>query len=235
MTALEIEFIKNRLLESDSWWVKMSPSVELSTITYSQGVQDNKVNSSRIGCGSLTPNDASQKKARDICKVRGIKLSELKDQGSPLGLAWDFEEDLFKVYFFEKNLKQQPDPSLKTLFSQISDYDLHSFGIRSYSFKSGKVVEKKIYAPLKTTDKIEQISKDKSFFSMKNKIQHINLMVTDHRGIVPQYDVKFGEALEAKVFNSQGQKIIADLESKLALKIDTLSYNNKEEFAFYYP
>ena len=60
-------------------------------------------------------------------------------------------------------------------------------------------------------------------------------MVTDHRGIVPQYDVKFGEALEAKVFNSQGQKIIADLESKLALKIDTLSYNNKEEFAFYYP
>ncbi len=235
MTTQEKEFVKHRLMEPDSWWVKMSPSVELSTITYSQRILGDKVNSSRIGCGSLTTKDASQRMAREICKGRGINLSELSDQGSPLGLAWDFEEDLFKVYFFEKNLKQQPDKSLKSLFSQITDYELHDFGIRSYSFKVGKIVEKKIYAPLKSTTKIDQLTKDKSLLSMKNKIQHINLMVTDHRGVVPQYDVKFGETLESKVFNAQGQKIITELDSKLALKMDTLSYNNKEEFTFYYP
>lgn len=235
MTVLEKEFVKNRLMEPNGWWVKMSPSVELSTITYSQRIDGNKVNSSRIGCGSLVPKDDAQKMARDICKVRGINLAELKDQGSPLGLAWDFEEDLFKVYFFEQNLKQQPDPSLKTLFSQITGYELHPFGIRSYSFRGGKIVEKKIYAPLNSANKIDQLTKDKSLLSMRNKIQHINLMVTDQRGIVPQYDVKFGETLDANVFNTQGQKIIAELDHKLALKMDTLSYNNKDEFTFYYP
>lgn len=235
MTAQEKEFIKHRLMEPDSWWVQVSPSVELSTITYSQRIQGAKVNSSRIGCGSLLPQDASQKMARDICKSRGIKLAELKDQGSPLGLAWDFEEDLFKVYFFESNLKQQPDSSLKTLFSQIANYEVQAFGMRSYSFKGGKIVERKIYAPLKSVDKMGQVTKDKSLLAMKNKIQHINLMVTDHRGVVPQYDVKFGEALDNNVFNAQGQKIIAELDQKLALKVDTLSYLNKDEFAFYYP
>lgn len=235
MSAQEKEFIKHRLMEPDSWWVQVSPSVELSTITYSQRIQGAKVNSSRIGCGSLLPKDTSQKMAREICKTRGIKLAELKDQGSPLGLAWDFEEDLFKVYFFESNLKQQPDPSLKTLLSQVANYELQTFGIRSYSFKGGKIVERKIYAPLKAVDKMEQIAKDKSLLAMKNKIQHINLMVTDHRGVVPQYDVKFGEALDNNVFNAQGQKIIAELDRKLALKMDTLSYNNKDEFTFYYP
>ena len=98
-----------------------------------------------------------------------------------------------------------------------------------------KIVEKKIYTPLKSMEKVDLLMKDKNLLPLKNKIQHINLMVTDQRDIVPQYDIKFGEDLEFSSFNSQGQKLIAEIDKKFALKMDTLSYTNKDEFALYYP
>lgn len=196
-----------------------------SYYTYSHRVRGESVNSSRLAYGSVARPEALLRLVEQILEQRKIELDPyfFEDDNSTFYLlGWDFEAEHFKVYFRIENLSKLPQKDLKKLLKKCQE-ERYDEGLVSFTYvpegdEGSKLHESKVYVYLKS----------KNLPPGAYAEAH---MITDQRGVVPQYDVS--EDWRDRL-NSTGQHLLDRYEA-LRQRLDTIAYKDKDNFTIYFP
>ncbi len=236
LNSKEREYVATCQSLIPDWKYKVNQNVSLSYLTYSHRVKGLKVNSSRLACGIIS-NKELQNQMLKIIKQRDIKLPQGISSEYLVGLGWDFESDFFKYYYYFpsiQSLNQRQRDFIKKQSKQ-SFNNIHSMAIYSKTYKGNKEHEEKIYLYLKNKDYSKSISYP------KKDIKNITAMITDKRGVVPQYDFIKDERDSNnhfnKLFNIKGQSIVRENEEYMRHARHgsyTVNYKNPNDFTLYF-
>jgi hypothetical protein len=231
LTNKELSYIYNILnLSPIELLNKTMDGKRLSFISYSHEMKDDNVTSGRFAIGSIMLPNLSYFYALDIFKERKIILPKyLFKKGYKFGgLGWDFNKDLFKVYFRCLNRKFIKNNDSLDIIQKISltqkqelnkilkDFNSKKYwreGLISFTFKNNMLYEKKLYLYPKYTYKYQ------------------TYMLSDKRGIIVQEDV-------IDKSNMIDNKVIQDYKN-INFELDTYTKNkdikNKEILTMYFP
>tara|TARA_B100001123_G_scaffold378119_1_gene446017 strand:+ start:153 stop:962 length:810 start_codon:yes stop_codon:yes gene_type:complete len=226
LTKKELKYIYNIFnLSPIELLNKTMDGKRLSFITYSHQLKDNDVISKRFAIGSIMLPNLSLFYALDIFKDRNITLPNYLFKKNYIfgGLGWDFNKDLFKVYFrclnsnFIKNkdslhiINEIKKTNKKKINRILKDYKTKKYwkeGLISFTYKNNKLYEKKLYLYPK--------------YSYKN----ITYMLSDKRGIIIQEDIINK--------NNSIQNDIIDDYKKINFELDTYT-KDKDTITMYFP
>lgn len=210
----------------DEWAYEVNQNFVYSLASYSHQVSKSGVNSSRVSFGSFKYSEQLKPYLEDVLRLRSISTDVIKNKKA-IGLGWDFETGVFKVYFHHENLESLQDQELIALKAQIQD-EVYSSALSSYSFESEKLSEKKLYLAL--TDKLP--NRYQHHFSAKDSVSHTNLMVSSTRGVIPQMDL---EHYDYKKLDQSGQVLFKQYKATFGNQLDTISYNSEDKYTLYFP
>lgn len=195
-----------------------------SSFSYSHRVQGDRVNSSRLAFGSVEHPEKAFEAATPVLDERGIELPDSFAGGSELcrfgGIGWDFEDDQFKLYFRWLDLARLP----QELASLVSDIDLsehHPEGLVSFTYVKGQAAESKVYLYPKEGKELPEGVVGEAW------------MVTDKRGLVHQYDLYYPSNFTRNL-NRVGMEIV-DKYLKRGQTLDTINYEDENNFTLYFP
>lgn len=221
LSALEWKYLQTcfRLagVEEDHDW---GGGPHYSYYTYSHRVRGRAVNSSRLAYGAVARWQGVAGLAQEIIAERGLELEPYftdSENSAFYLLGWDFQEEHFKVYFRITDLAALPQPELRRLLEKCQS-ERHRQGLVSFTFVGGQVAEKKVYVYLTGQD-------------LPDGAYAVAHMITDVRGLVPQYDVT-GDWRGR--LNSTGQEILQRYQA-LRQPLDTIAYQDPENFTLYFP
>ena len=224
MTVAERRYLKAcfELLE-DFRETSESGFEKFSSFTYSHRVKGSEVNSSRIAYGSVEKPTEALAAAQPVLEERGITgLSEISENDKARfgGLGWDIEENQFKVYYRWMGLSELPD----ILAPLVKDIDLTKHReecLLSFTYLDNALEEKKVYLyPKEESD-------------LPDGVANETWMVTSKRGLVHQYDLYYPSNWASKL-NKAGQAIVAKYAG-LRQRLDTITYQNEDDFTLYFP
>lgn len=218
LSKTELKYIRNCI--SISWWesfrlffVLWDPIIpRLSFFTYSQRVQKNKVNKSRVAYGSTVRPALAYRYALKVLEERCIQPPLQPDDNLIFyGLGWDIEEGHLKLYYRFLDFDILNDEYKKLERKGSAKYSRS--GLLSWTFDSNnKVLETKLYRyPL---DELEA---------------HMFSSIRADR----QVDCKKDSSWKDKI-NEIGQKIVAKYGEGNYL-LDTITIKDKDHFTLYFP
>jgi hypothetical protein len=191
-----------------------------SYYTYSHRVKGDQVNSSRLAYGSVLHPEPAYRAALPVLEYRGIEAGEALTQNTKFyGLGWDLLEDQFKLYFRTLSWSQLH-PTFLSLAQGYDPAEHRPEALLSVTFEAGTEVERKLY--LYPTDE-----------HLPSGVQGYARMITDRRGEVAQEDVD-PASTSAHTFNSVGERILEQY-SEIGETLDTVAYNNENDFTLYFP
>ena len=194
-----------------------------SYYSYSHRVQGDRVNSSRLAYGSVVNPAPALEAARPVLQERSLQVDDFfldEERSKFYGLGWDVLEEQFKVYFRV--------PQVATLPAQLTHllegYDLDDHrqeGLVSFTYTRNLLSESKIYLYPKTS------------LNLPAGAQGQASMVSDQRGLVKQYDLSQPEEWATRL-SPPGQKIL-QLYRELDEDLDTIQYQDEENYTLYFP
>jgi len=193
-----------------------------SLVSFGHNVTSNQINSSRIYAGSYTQHKQLYAQLRQLLRHRGIRSENLSLDNRPVGLGWDVENDLFKLYVFFEDYRTIPDAEIQQLSQLLAHRPTYPQGIASWTWRGGhELYEKKLYLGLPD---------DTGMHAFGSAIKHTTAMLTTKRGIVPQLDVQTQTVLP---MNKTARDLIAWYETK-GVKLDTCSWKSPHQQALYF-
>ncbi|MCO4781657.1 MAG: hypothetical protein KC646_04985 [Candidatus Cloacimonetes bacterium] len=210
----------------DDWAYDVNENFVYSLASYSHQVSSAGVNSSRVSFGSFKYSKELKPYLQDVLRLRSIPLSVLEGKQA-IGLGWDFETGVFKVYFHHDSVSSILDKELLQLKAQVTD-NIYDSALSSYSFESNKLTETKLYLALK--DKLPK--RFTHHFTKSDSVAHTNLMVSSTRGVIPQMDL---EDYNYKNLDTSGQLLFKQYKTTFGNQLDTISYNSKDKYTLYFP
>jgi hypothetical protein len=194
-----------------------------SYYSYSHRVSGEKVNSSRLAYGSVKHPEPALEAALPVLRERSLEVDPyfLESAHSKFyGLGWDILEEQFKVYFRVQPVQLLPE----SLTHLLEGYDLEDHrdeGLVSFTYTRNQLSESKIYLY------------PKSSLNLPPGAQGQASMLSDQRGLVKQYDLSQPEQW-AERLNPAGQKIL-QLYRELDEDLDTIQYQDEENYTLYFP
>lgn len=218
MSKVELEYVHG-CIDISRWeflrfflifWDEMIP--RLSFFCYSQRVDGDKVNKSRMAYGSLVRPKTVYEYAKPVLKERSIKLPFEPDNNFTFGgLGWDIDENHLKVYYRFNEFDKLSD-KYKRLCEKCLDKDFSSQGILSWIYKGSDIVETKVYRYPKT-------ERSACMFSKRRKDVQIDCRI----------DETFWDSI-----NKTGQEIIG-MYSDNNIYLDTITVKDKDHYTLYFP
>jgi hypothetical protein len=219
LSETEQQYVHNCI--SLSWWEGLRPFFilwdemvpRLSFFNYSQKVDGDKVNKSRISYGSTVRPDAAYVYAKPVLEERGVELP-IPPTGTFAfgGLGWDIEENQFKVYYRFHDFSKMP-KKYQLLAKVKKNTDYAPQGILSWTFDDqGNISETKVYRY--PTNELEA-----HLFSEKRKDI--------------QVDCKKDSSWKDKI-NEKGLEILGKYGDSNHF-LDTISIKDKDHFTLYFP
>lgn len=194
-----------------------------SYYSYSHRVQGEQVNSSRMAYGSVASPEPALQAALPVLRERSLELDPyfLESSHSKFyGLGWDIQEDQFKVYFRVRPVQELPENLGHLLEGYLLD-DHREEGLVSFTYTRNRLSESKIYLY------------PKSSLNLPAGAQGQASMLSDQRGLVKQYDLSQPDQW-AERLNSPGQRIL-QLYRELDEELDTIQYQDEENYTLYFP
>lgn len=191
-----------------------------SYCTYSHRVRNDQVNSSRLGLGTVAHPQGLHQPALDVLSERGLEVEPeftSAEYSHFYGLAWDFRADHFKIYF-RVMLDRLQSEAIQKLLSQVTT---RGEGLVSFTWVGSHLEEQKVYVYPDPNEELPD--------GTLRQAQ----MVTDRRGVVPQYDVEVPADWTTRI-SPVGQRI-ARLYEGLGLTLDTIAYQDPENYTLYFP
>ena len=226
LTKAENEYVYKALSLADDWEYKINDNFSYSLLSHSHRIKNGVINSSRLAAGNFKYKKILKPYLLKILKERNIEPSSISNLDNVIGLGWDFDSNHFKLYFFNGD-NNIADTEIQRLRSQVKGKTL-PVNLTSYTYHHNKKIENKVYLPLTDigTDYVKHIP-------FKDEIKHINLMMTDLRGGIAQLDVTPSKSINL-AFSKKGQKIINTYKSKFDWDLDTIVYNDKNDYTLYF-
>ena len=197
---------------------------KLSFFTYSHEINHKNINSGIISYGSTVLNKYLYQNAKKILIQRNIKLPlSLNNNLLFYGLGWDFIKNTFRIYLIFKNFNKLPKKYQNLSYKKNN---LLSSGLVAWTYQNNsKLIETKIYRYPKTSPNM------KDTYNMA-------ILSSDKRKYVPQYDINYNIKDNNNILknniNKMGKNILK-IYNKFNYKIDTIAYNNKNNFTLYFP
>lgn len=183
----------------------LDPENKLSSLAFSHSVSNKKINSSRIGVGTLAHIPEIQPFVKAILDRKGITLPfDLE----VYGVGWDVEENHLKIYSIN------PVGKIKKLFPKLSKLkpdNVYERGLISYTFKGKEIYEEKVY-----------------FYDLFGAI-----MITDKRGAVRQYHDDVNLNTLSGTLNPVGQNLVSKYKA-IGVGLDTLNFQNSNNYVLYF-
>lgn len=191
-----------------------------SYYTYSHRVKGEQCNSTRLAYGTVAHAQQLAALARPLVEARAVPLEPVFWQTPGCHfymLGWDFAAEQFKVYFRLDDIERLPLPRLRDLLVK-SAAARHPQGLVSFSFVGTEPVEEKVYV-YPTEGELPEGAYAQAH------------MITDQRGVVPQYDVSGNWADRV---NPVGQDLL-DRYVAMGQPLDTIAYHDYDDFTLYFP
>jgi len=218
MSKKELKYVQDCI--EISWWECLRPLFlfwdemlpRLSFFCYSQRVDGDKMNKSRMAYGSLMRPGATYEFAKPVLEERKIQLP-LQPGGNLAfgGLGWDIEEGHLKVYYRFHDFQKLPEVYKKLMTDGGTDTCAPQ-GILSWTFQGSALIETKVY-------RYPSSEKEAHLYSATRKDV--------------QTDCSMDDTWQDKV-NEKGQEIIA-LYGEKKLYLDTITVKDKDHFTLYFP
>lgn len=221
LTKKELEYVKFIFhITPFEIWNRTMESKRLSFISYSHVINKDKLTSGRFAIGSILNPIDTFTLALDILKERKITIDRylLKKDYRFGGLGWDFNKNLFKIYFrflnkncilnnkFLKEFKKKD-------INLLKNNKYWDEGIISFTYQNNCLIEKKLYFYEKYD---------------KNNINQETLMISTKRGKIIQTDINKENFLDNKIINELNEKY-----KEINISLDTISQDNNNIIVYY--
>jgi hypothetical protein len=191
-----------------------------SYYTYSHRVKDSDANSTRLAYGSVHHPAQAFRAAQPVLASRNIEPPEALTRNTKFyGLGWDFHKGHFKVYFRSLDWSCLH-PDFLALAQGYDPSEHRREALLSVTYVQGDIKERKLY--LYPKDHL-----------LPGGVQGFARMITDRRGEVSQEDLD-PKKVEQHTYNDTGRKII-EMYKDIGESLDTVAYQDKDQFTLYFP
>lgn len=227
LTEVEKTYINQALAITEQNGFQINQDIFYSGYSFSHRIQGDSIDSNRFAVGGYSQKQKIQEFAAKVLAEKNIQADTWAANDKIIGLGWDLEQEHFKIYWHYEDLMKLENPQLQELMTKINRQDYYPFGLVSVTFKKNEPIEHKVYLAMTAT----AMNIEKTKFPFADEIIHINHMVTNLRGVVPQLDLR-GEGV-AKILPSPAQRIISQYK-KLGLSVDTITYEDAQKHTLYF-
>tara|TARA_B100001540_G_C15532129_1_gene517442 strand:- start:98 stop:742 length:645 start_codon:yes stop_codon:yes gene_type:complete len=213
----------------NDWAMRFDNKVQISTVSYSHRIENKTNYPGRLACGCYNEQNNLQDKIKPILAYKKINDIEALDLGNISGLGWDFHLGTFKIYWLikehSKNILARK-LGLDHLIDKRNNY--HNFFIASLTYKSNKLIEKKLYlyhknTPSKMTNKLPQ-----------KHLLSVTEMLSSTRGRIYQADLLASRYLSKGDHFSKSEQSVINLYAKQSIPLDTVSWHKKNSVTLYF-
>lgn len=194
-----------------------------SYYSYSHRVQAERVNSSRLAYGSVSNPEPAWRAALPVIQERSLEFDAYFRESADskfYGLGWDIQEEQFKLYFRVRPVHALPQNLRHLLEGYVLD-DHRDEGLVSFTYTRNQLSESKIYLYPKSSLNLPAGARGQAS------------MLSDQRGLVKQYDLSQPEQW-AERLSAPGKKIL-QLYRELDEDLDTIQYQDEENYTLYFP
>jgi hypothetical protein len=229
LLSKEKTYINTCLDLMNDWAMHLDNKVQISTVSYSHRIENTKNFPGRLACGCYNEQSDLQNQIKSILAYKKIHTIDTLSLGDISGLGWDFHLGTFKVYWLIKKGDQNilaKKLGLEKLIEQKAHY--HNFFIVSLTYKSSKLIEKKLYLYHKNTPtNLSKHLHPKALLSVTE-------MLSSTRGRIYQADVLANKSIiEGDHFSKSAQSVI-NLYAKQSIPLDTVSWHKKNAVTLYF-